>query len=124
MISAMLAPVFNAPFMWRLMPGAYIESDAQKLRLFRADDSAAVDASACSHELVGPFGVELEKRIPGRIPLTDLLHFVASIEVGRAHAGDRVAHMEVQHGGAALLAIHRRLDLLVPAYGDVARITR
>ena len=44
---------------------------------------AAIDAGARGHELIGPLGIELEKRIPRLIPLTDRFHSGAS---GRRHS--------------------------------------
>ena len=44
---------------------------------------------------------------------------VVVVEIGRSHAGGRVAHVEMQNGRTGLVAVDRRLHLLVPGERDV-----
>ena len=51
-------------------------------------------------------------------------HEVVVLDIRREVPGRGVAHVEVQDPGAGVVAIHRRLDLLVPGHGDVGRVAR
>ena len=49
---------------------------------------------------------------------------VVVVEVRGQVPGRRIAHVEVQDGCAGVVAVHRRLDLLVPGDSDVGSVAR
>ena len=49
---------------------------------------------------------------------------VELVEVRGQVPGRRIAHVDVQDGGAGVVAVHRRLDLLIPGDGDVGSVAR
>ena len=51
-------------------------------------------------------------------------HVIEVLDLRRELSGRGVAHVEVQDGGASVVAIHRRLDLLIPGDGDVSSVAR
>ena len=51
-------------------------------------------------------------------------HEVVVFDIRGEVPGRGVAHVEMQDPGAGVVAIHRRLDLLVPGHGDVGRVAR
>ena len=54
-----------------------IESHAQQFDLLRRERTARVNAEPCGHELVRPFRIEIDERIPRLVPLVSGLHTVA-----------------------------------------------
>ena len=49
---------------------------------------------------------------------------VEMVEVHREVPGRGVAHVHVQDSGASVVAVHRRLNLLIPGDGDISSIAR
>ena len=121
MISSKVAPALSALLMWRRVPGAYmcvygsIEGDAQEFDLLGWHHAAPVNGRGDRHEFIGPYRIELEERIPRRVPLSDLPHLVAGrgwLVLARGAGSTLAAFASSRRIGAPRL--HEWIDMTDP----------